>query len=65
MSLKNFIESMITFIDDPKVFTNKVLEIMKELSKTAGHRINIKTSFMNTWQDIKTRKCLLKEIHLQ
>ena len=35
---------MILYIENPKYFTEKLLELINEVSKVAGHKINIQKS---------------------
>ena len=55
-----FADDMILYIDNPKVSTQKLLELINEFSKVAGYKINIQKSvaFLYTYNEISERKVL-------
>ena len=44
VKLSLFADDMIIYIENPKVFTKKLLELINEFSKVAGYQINIEKS---------------------
>ena len=42
--LSSFADDMILFIENPKDFAKKLLELINEFSKVAGYKINIQKS---------------------
>ena len=44
VKLSIFADNMILYIENPKDFTKKLLELIYELSKFAGYKVNIQES---------------------
>ena len=58
---------MILYIENPKYFTEKLLELINEVSKVAGYKINIQKSvaFLYTdqkWSEKEIKKMILFKI---
>ena len=64
VKLSLFADDMILYIEDPKDFTRKLLELINEYSKVAGFKINTQKSlaFLYTNNE-KAEKKLRKQFH--
>ena len=54
VKLSLYADNMILYIENPKDFTQKLLELINEFSKVAGYKINIQKSvaFLSTNNEI-------------
>ena len=59
VKLSLFADDMILYIENPKDFTQKLLDLINEFSKVAGYKINIQKSvaFLYTNNEISEREC--------
>ena len=59
VKLSLYIEDVILYIENPKDSTQKLLELINEFSKVAGHKINIQklVAFLYTNSEISEREC--------
>ena len=64
VKLSLFADDMILYIENPKDATRKLLELINEFGKVAGHKINTQksVSFLLTTKDQKEK--LKKQSHL-
>ena len=57
---------MTVYVENPKVFTKKLLEIINEFSRVAGYKINIQESvaflYINNELSEKSKKTILFKI---
>ena len=58
---------MIVYIENPKVSTKKLLELINEFSKVSGYKINIQKSiaFLYTNNKLSKRKKTRKQSHVK
>ena len=66
VKLSLFADDMILYIENPKVSTPKLLELINEFSKVAGYKINIQKSvaFLYTNNEISKRKVKKKKFKI-
>ena len=59
VKLSLYVDDMIQYIENPKDFTQKLLELINEFSKVAGYKINIQKSiaFLYSNNEISEREC--------
>ena len=59
VKLSLYADDMIQNIENPKDFTQKLLDLINEFSKVAGYKINIQKSvgFLYTNNEISEREC--------
>ena len=57
VKLSLFVDEMILYVENPKVSTQKLLELINEFSKAAGYKINIQKSvaFLYTNKEVSGR----------
>lgn len=65
VKLSLFAENTILYIDNPKDSTKKLLELIKEFSKLAGHKMNIGKSVLFLCIKNKLSEKEIKQYHLQ
>ena len=53
---------MILYIEDPKDATRKLLELINELGKVAGHKINIPKSVAFLYRNNKQSESEIQEV---
>ena len=62
--LSLFADDMILYIENPKDFTRKLLELINEYTKVAGYKINTQKSLAFLYTDNeKTEREIKKQIH--
>ena len=67
VKLSLFVDDMILCIENPKISTQKLLELIKVSSKVAGYKINIQKSvvFLYTNNEMSERESKKKKSHLK
>ena len=58
-----FADDMILYLENPKETTRKLLELINEYSKVAGHKINTKKSFAFLYSNNEKTEKLRKQSH--
>ena len=62
VKLSLFADDMILYIENPKDYTRKLLELINEYSKVAGYRINTQKSFAFVYTNNEKTEREIKEI---
>ena len=61
VKLSLFADGMILYIENPKIFTKKLLELINECSKVAGYEINIQKSVALLYANYKLTEREIKK----
>ena len=64
VKLSLFADDMILYVENPKISTQKLLELINEFSKVAGYKISIQKSVVFLYTNNKISK-ILKKSHLK
>ena len=65
VKLSLFADDMILYIENPKDSTRKLLKLINEYSKLAGHKINMQKSLVFLYTSNKKTEKLRKQFHSQ
>ena len=63
VTLSLFADDMILYIENHKDFTRKLLELINEYSKVAGHKINTQKSLAFLYTNNEKTEKLRKQFH--
>ena len=63
MKLSLFADDMILYIENPKDFTRKLLELINEYSKVAGYKVNTQKSRAFLYTNNEKSEKLRKQYH--
>ena len=63
LKLSLFADDMILYIENPKDSTRKLLKLINEYSKLAGHKINMQKSLVFLYTSNKKTEKLRKQFH--
>ena len=64
VKLSLFADDMILYIENPKDFPRKLLELINEYSKVAGYKINTQKSLAFLYTNSEKTEKLRKQFHL-
>ena len=65
VKLSLFADDMILYIENPKDATRKLLELLNEVGKVAGYKINAQKSLAFLYTNNKTSEKEIKQSHSQ